>query len=112
MGSRFWQAQRNGQYSALTKPNAREPDPNNPLQNVLGGNERVDGAQISISGYITSRWELLSSYALLDGTVVSSVFYPLSVGEPLANVPKNTFNFWSTYTLPWRQMQVKALRNS
>ena len=98
----------NGSVFRTDKTNAREPDPNNPLQNVLGGNQRVDGVQVSVSGYLTSRWELLSSYALLDGKVVSSMYYPLSVGAPLANVPRNTFNFWSTYRFPWRQFQIGA----
>ncbi len=98
----------NGSVFRTDKTNAREPDPNNPLQNVLGGHERVSGTQIAITGHLTDRWQLLSSYSYLDGKVVSSMFYPASVGEPLANVPRNTFNFWSTYISPWRKLQVGA----
>ncbi len=87
------------------KTNAREPDPNNPLQNVLGGNQRVNGFEVTVTGHLTDRWQLLSSYALLDGKVVSSQYYPLAVGAPLANVPRNTFNFWSTYRFPWRRFE-------
>jgi catecholate siderophore receptor len=84
------------------KYNAREPDPDNPLLDVLAGNERVDGAEASVQGRVTSRWELLSSFAYLDSKVVSSNYYPASVGYPLANVPKYTYNFWSEYRLPRR----------
>jgi catecholate siderophore receptor len=84
------------------KLNAREPDPTNPLLNVLAGTQRVRGAQFELRGRLTSRWDLLSSYAYLDGKVVSSNFYPEAIGAPLANVPRNTFNFWSTYRFPWR----------
>ena len=84
------------------KLNAREPDPNNPLLNVLAGNQQVDGVQLEVRGRITSRWELLSSYALLDSRVVQSKYYPAAVGTPLANVPRNTFNFWTQYRLPQR----------
>ncbi|HXR77786.1 MAG TPA: TonB-dependent siderophore receptor [Bryobacteraceae bacterium] len=84
------------------KLNAREPDPTNPLLNVLAGTQRVRGAQFEVRGRLTSRWDMLSSYAYLDGKVVSSNYYPDSIGVPLANVPRNTFNFWSTYRLPWR----------
>ncbi len=84
------------------KYNAREPDPENPLLDVLAGNERVDGAEISVQGRVTSRWELLSSFAYLDSRVVSSQYYPAAVGYPLANVPKYTYNFWSDYRLPKR----------
>ena len=84
------------------KTNAREPDPNNPLLNVLTGTQRVNGAQISVTGRLTDRWQVLSSYAYLDGILASSSFYPQFVGFQLANVPRNTFNLWTTYQLPRR----------
>lgn len=84
------------------KTNAREPDPNNPLLDVLAGTERVDGAEFQAQGRPTSRWEILSSFAYLDSKVVSSQYYPAAVGYPLANVPKYTFNFWNVYHLPKR----------
>ncbi|MFL6465209.1 MAG: TonB-dependent receptor, partial [Bryobacteraceae bacterium] len=85
-----------------TKENARESDPTNALLVVLAGTQRVSGAQVNVKGRLTSRWEILSSYAYLDSRVVNSKFYPGAVGYPLANVPKNTFNFWSNYHLPRR----------
>jgi catecholate siderophore receptor len=83
-----------------TKLNAREADPTNSLLNVLAGNQRVKGVEFTANGHITSRWEMLASYAYLDSKVISSFYYPASVGAQLANVPANTFNFWSTYRLP------------
>jgi catecholate siderophore receptor len=84
------------------KLNAREPDPTNSLLNVLAGNQRVNGVQVQVRAHISSRWDMLGGYAHLDARVVSSNYYPASVGARLANVPANTFNFWSTYRLPWR----------
>ncbi|MBS1850725.1 MAG: TonB-dependent siderophore receptor [Acidobacteria bacterium] len=84
------------------KLNAREPDPDNPALNVLAGKQRVNGMEVETTGRITSRWQILASYAYLDGKVTSSEYYPLAVGARLANVPKNTFNVWSTYEFPWR----------
>lgn len=84
------------------KLNAREPDPNNSLLNVLAGTQRVNGAEVDVRARLTSRWDLLGSYANLDGRVISSTYYPQSIGAVLANVPRNTFNFWSTYRLPSR----------
>jgi catecholate siderophore receptor len=86
------------------KTNAREPDPINPLLNVLAGNQRVDGFEADITGHITSRWQVLTGYALLASRVDSSVAYPGSIGFPLANVPRNTANLWSTYNLPWHHV--------
>jgi catecholate siderophore receptor len=83
-----------------TKLNAREPDPTNSLLNVLAGTQRVNGAQLEVRARLTSRWDLLGSYANLDGKVISSNYYPASIGAQLANVPRNTFNLWSTQRLP------------
>ena len=41
----------------------------------------------------------------MHSEVVSSKFYPASIGYSLANVPRNTFNLWSTYQLPWRHLE-------
>ena len=84
------------------KLNAREPDPDNPLLNVLSGEQRVNGIQLAVTGRITDRWQVLSSFAYLDGKLASSQFYPQAVGAQLANVPRNTFNLWTTVALPWR----------
>jgi catecholate siderophore receptor len=86
------------------KVNAREPDPNNPLLNVLAGNQRVDGAEGEITGRLTDRWQVLTGYALLASRLVSSNAYPTAIGFPLANVPRNTANLWSTYNLPWHHV--------
>jgi catecholate siderophore receptor len=84
-----------------TKENARETDPTNALLTVLAGTQRVNGFQVQANGYLTSRWEVLASYAYLDGKEVASRFFPLAVGAQLANVPRNTFSIWNTYDLPW-----------
>jgi catecholate siderophore receptor len=85
-----------------TKENARETSPTNPLLVVLAGTQRVNGFQVSVTGRLTNKWQLLSSYAYLDGKVIASQFFPAAIGAQLANVPKNTFNAWTTYNLPWR----------
>ena len=82
------------------KTNARETV--NATTVVLSGSQRVSGFQIQANGYVTSRWEILASYAYLDGKVTGSQVFPLSVGAQLANVPRNTFSTWSTFDLPWR----------
>ncbi len=84
------------------KTNAREPDPDNPLQNVLSGEQRVNGVELEADGHLTDRWQLLSSYAFMDATLVKSATYPAAVGAELANVPRHSFNLWSTVDLPWR----------
>jgi catecholate siderophore receptor len=84
------------------KYNAREPDPNNPLLNVLAGSQRVRGVETAMNGHITKHWDAQVSYAYLDSAVVSSNAYPASIGARLANVPRHTFTFWQTFRLPYR----------
>jgi catecholate siderophore receptor len=84
------------------KTNARETDPTNALLTVLSGTQRVNGFEAQVSGRVTNRWEVLSSYAYLDGEVIASQFFPAAIGAQLANVPRNTFSVWSNYDLPWR----------
>lgn len=81
------------------KTNARERDPNDSSSTVLAGNHRVDGFEIEALGEIAPWWQIALSFAHMQSKVVSSLFFPASVGEPLANVPQNTFSFWNTYTL-------------
>jgi catecholate siderophore receptor len=83
-----------------TKTNAREPDPNNPLLNVLASDQRVNGVEFETTARVIKGWEARGSYAHLDGTVLSSNYYPASVGAQLANVPHNTLNIWNTWRLP------------
>jgi catecholate siderophore receptor len=87
------------------KANAREPSVDDPTVNVLSGSQRVSGVQVEANGRPTSRWQLFSSYAYLDSRVVNSIAFPLSIGAQLANVPRNSFNLWSTFSLP-RNVEV------
>ena len=57
----------NGSVFRTTKENARETSPTNPLLVVLAGTQRVNGFQLAVTGRITDRWQVLSSYAYLDG---------------------------------------------
>jgi catecholate siderophore receptor len=100
----------NAAWFRTTKYNAREPDPNNPLLNVLAGTQKVSGTQIDIRSHITSRWDMIAGYAFLDSKVVGSQFYPNAIGYQLANVPRNTFNAWSTYHLP-QHLEIGAGAN-
>ncbi len=90
----------NASWFRTTKENAREVSPVNSLLYVLAGTQRVSGTEVDVRSHFTSRWDMTASYAYLDSRVVNSEFYPLSIGYPLANVPKNTFSYWTTYRLP------------
>jgi catecholate siderophore receptor len=81
------------------KTNARETDPTNSNNIVLAGNQAVKGVQFSTVGRLPQGTDLVIGYAYLQSEVVSSRFFPAAVGYQLANVPKQTFNFFLTHKL-------------
>ncbi len=91
-----------GAWFHTTKDNARETDPTNSNNIVLAGNQLVKGAQMSVVGKLPQGTDVILGYAYLDSAVTYSKLFPTSIGYPLANVPKQTFNFFVTHRLPGR----------
>ena len=85
-----------------TMENAREASPTNSLVYVLAGTQRVEGIEGSVTGRVSSKWEILSNYTFMKSYVVNSQYYPLSIGYKLANVPDGIFNLWTTYQIKSR----------
>jgi catecholate siderophore receptor len=86
-----------GSIFRLEKENARVPDPNNTLLNILAGGQRVDGAELRVVGQITSKWRVDAGYEYLDSEVTESANGAAPVGAPLMNTPKHTATFWTVY---------------
>ena len=82
--------------------NAQTNDPENPTQTVLNGDQRVNGFETSVSGYLTKHLEIFAGYTYLDGKTLSSGT-PAYVGQPLQNVARNALNLWTEYefTASW-----------
>jgi catecholate siderophore receptor len=82
--------------------NVREPDPTNPLFNILAGNAVARGGELIVAGNITDRWQILAGYAYTFAQITESpTTGPTSdLGHRLANVPAHTANLWTTYRLP------------
>jgi catecholate siderophore receptor len=91
-----------GAWFRTEKDNARETDPTNSNNIVAAGNQLVKGVQFSMVGRLPQGVDIVAGYAYLDSAVIYSKFFPTSVGYPLANVPKQTFNLFVTHQLPWR----------
>ena len=91
-----------GAWFRTEKDNARETDPTNSNNIVAAGNQLVKGVQFSVVGRLPEGMDIVAGYAYLDSAVIYSKFFPTSVGYPLANVPKQTFNLFVTHKLPWR----------
>src|SRR5271170_7830412 len=91
-----------GAWFRTEKDNARETDPTNSNNIVAAGNQLVKGVQFSAVGRLPEGMDIVAGYAYLNSDVIYSKFFPTSVGYPLANVPKQTFNIFVTHRLPWR----------
>jgi catecholate siderophore receptor len=76
--------------------NAQTNDPENPTLTVLNGNQRVNGFEASVSGYLTKHLEIFGGYTYLDGKTLASG-NPALVNQPLQNVAKNALNLWTEY---------------
>jgi catecholate siderophore receptor len=85
-----------GALFEITKTNARVPDPANPGFNTLGGEQRVRGASVDLSGMVTQRLYLVAGYTYLDGEVVRGAA-GAAVGATLANAPEESVNVWANY---------------
>ena len=66
---------------------------------ILSGRQRVDGIELSASGTLSDRWALTAAYALMHSDIASSA-NPAEEGNDPAFTPENTFNLWTTYSLP------------
>jgi len=83
----------------LEKTNVRVPDPTAPGFNTLGGDQRVNGAELEVMGQIGKRWKIRAGYSYLDSeTTRSSVGGPV-VGAPLTATPRNSFSALLEYRL-------------
>ncbi|MGC2404055.1 MAG: TonB-dependent receptor, partial [Acidobacteriaceae bacterium] len=110
----------NGSWFQTTKTNVYETDPNNSLNVIPVGNQRVRGVQIGALGHLPGYFDLILGYAYLDGITTNTeqnyspfaasyqqgdaVFgaYPYYIsakGNPFANVPKNSANLFVTHRL-------------
>lgn len=95
-----------GALFRVDKTNARTPgvNPGDPPQ-ILDGQQRVDGVEISATGGITRNWLIFAGYTYLNSEVLKSNTLPTIVngvpifelGKELINTPKNSFNLWTTY---------------
>lgn len=76
--------------------NAQTNDPENPTLTILNGDQRVEGLELGINGYLTKQLEIVAGYTYLDNKTISSG-NPAYVGQALPNVARNALNLWTEY---------------
>jgi catecholate siderophore receptor len=86
--------------------NARQADPDDPTVQQLPFAQRVVGAEVGVSGYITDEWEVQAAYTHLDDRIASSTDAP-AVNKRTPNIPTDSVNLWLNWE-PGRTWQVGA----
>jgi catecholate siderophore receptor len=84
----------------LDRNNIKTPNPANPSQLILAGEQRTLGASLSFQGSVTQRWMIYGGYAYQDAVVVKSnaSFNGISFqGKRPYDVPLHSGSIWSTY---------------
>jgi catecholate siderophore receptor len=80
------------------KTNARINDPDNATVQVLDGEQRIDGFELTYSGNITSKWKVYGGYTYLQSEQVKTTL-SADQGNHMPNTPRNNFTLWSTYDI-------------
>jgi catecholate siderophore receptor len=77
---------------------AQTNDPQNPTLTILNGDQRVEGLELGISGYVAKHLEVVAGYTYLVGKTLSSGT-PAYGGQALPNVARNALNLWTEYEI-------------
>jgi catecholate siderophore receptor len=85
------------------KTNARTSDGQGGLT-VLDGEQHVDGIELGATGQLTEQWDVFAGYTYMDSEIdrsraVDAAGNPTETGNKIANVPENSFSFWTSYDL-------------
>lgn len=84
--------------------NARQADPDDPTVQQLPYDQRVVGAEVGATGYLSDELEILASYTHLSDRISESTD-PLAVGKRTPNIADDSANIWLTWE-PGRTWKV------
>ncbi|MBQ4832771.1 TonB-dependent siderophore receptor [Pseudoalteromonas sp. MMG010] len=96
------QLQTNAALFRTEKTNALTDDPfgDSASDEILGGEQRVQGLELSATGIITKDWTVIASYTYQDSEVTKALGDDVTqIGNELARTPKNSASLWTTYDM-------------
>ena len=85
-------------YFNIDKENVASADPDDPFASVATGKQSSQGIELDVAGEITPGWNIIASYAYIDGEVSEDNNDEI-VGNRLNNSPDNSASLWTTYQL-------------
>ena len=77
----------------LERSNATTPDPSDPVANINVGTTRTQGVELSVTGNITSSWQVHGGYSYQDAVLAGND------SVRLGQVPRNQASLWNRYDL-------------
>lgn len=81
----------------LTRTNVSTDDPNRPGFSIQVGEQQSQGIELNLAGEILPGWNIIAGYAYTDAQITKDNTF--AVGNFLNNVPKHSFNVWTTYEI-------------
>lgn len=84
----------------LTRENSRFNDPLQGGRAVQTGETEVEGTEVTLTGYVTDKWQVAAGYANQYGEVTGATVTgttTINLGTELPNLPRNTFSLWNRY---------------
>lgn len=89
------------------KTNARIDDPDGATTQVLDGEQRVNGLELTYTGKITRNWKVYGGYTYMESEVVKTTKAE-DEGNHMPSTPRNNFTLWSTYDLIPERLTIGA----
>jgi len=87
-----------GAVFRLDRNKVKSVDPNDTTRLVLSGQQRTDGATLSATGRINSRWELSAGYANLDARITKATS-AAPAGRRPGLVPRQHASLWTAHDI-------------
>jgi iron complex outermembrane receptor protein len=91
-------------YFDITKTNVPVTDPNFPLFSIATGEQRSRGLEFDISGELSTGWNIIASYAYINGEVTADT-NAANVGKKLFGSPEHSASLWTTYEIQSGDLQ-------
>jgi catecholate siderophore receptor len=57
----------------------------------------VDGVEVTLTGYVTDKWQVAAGYGHQTGELTSATSATLPAGTPLPLLPRDTISLWNRY---------------
>lgn len=89
------------------KTNARIDDPDGATTQVLDGEQRVNGLELTYTGKLTRNWKVYGGYTYMESEVVKTTL-AADEGNHMPSTPRNNFTLWSTYDLVPEKLTIGA----